>query len=360
MAKVRQSLSKRFGYASGMPSSRGVGKPLSATAVGDPGIYDPLAPRSHHKPVGGVSGKQYGGFGGAPASAKPATAGGFTATLPGAGGKTATVPNVQPALPVDPQYNAETGGYWRDYGNTVAGLDLGRQQTFTDYGYTPTIDNGTDLVTGYTFDPNNPFSRAALLKKHFDEQRAGDTTSMAAQGQLYSGAFVNRKNYTDFQDLQGTDALQKGIANFIGTNNLGHGTAGTTLATNLGNANAGRVGRAQTNPNYHPAPTKTTLVNKKTGKKIQVDGGYKYNPDEWSVAKHQLTQDGKSTVVKGAKKPAAKPAAGKPDPNRITLVNKKTGKKVTVGKNEIYDPLKFTKAKHPLTSGGKSTIKKRK
>jgi hypothetical protein len=47
---------------------------------------------------------------------------------------------------------------------------------------------------GYGFlqgDPNDPFSRAALLQKSYENNVRGTTNNLAAQGQLYSGAHIN-------------------------------------------------------------------------------------------------------------------------------------------------------------------------
>jgi hypothetical protein len=86
------------------------------------------------------------------------------------------------------------------YADAQATYDRGRIQR--DFGYG---DKGQ-------VDPNNPYSRAALLERNFSQQQAGNTNSFAAQGQLYSGALQNQKNSTTFGYLQNKNDLRNQYA----------------------------------------------------------------------------------------------------------------------------------------------------
>lgn len=56
-----------------------------------------------------------------------------------------------------------------------------------DYGYNP--DGSINTA--------NPYSRAALYQKQYEESKLGTTNSLAAQGQLYSGAMANAQGRND-------------------------------------------------------------------------------------------------------------------------------------------------------------------
>ena len=133
----------------------------------------------------------------------------------GQGGTAAAASQSQ--RPVDPGFDAKVGALRRRRDDTVSGLGQERDAGLSDAGYTGSFDAKGE-VTGLSFDPNNPFSRAALLKRNYDSEKSGNKTSYAARGQLYSGALVNQQNTTDFNRLQGDDALQKRLREFLGRN----------------------------------------------------------------------------------------------------------------------------------------------
>lgn len=94
------------------------------------------------------------------------------------------------------------------YADAQATYDRGRIQR--DFGYGA---NGQ-------VDPNNPYSRAALLERNFAASQRGDTNSYAAQGQLYSGALQNKKNSTTFGYLSDSNALKNQYADALGQTSL--------------------------------------------------------------------------------------------------------------------------------------------
>jgi hypothetical protein len=69
-----------------------------------------------------------------------------------------------------------------------------------NYGY---------LDDAKTLDPNNPFGQAQLLKRNYDQTKAGTTSSYAARGQQMSGAYNRMQGANLFNYQQGDDRLQK-------------------------------------------------------------------------------------------------------------------------------------------------------
>lgn len=121
-----------------------------------------------------------------------------------------TLPGPTPqSLPVDPSYDAATGNAQRNLALTQAGLAYQRQQLGSTYGLGI---NGAGVVID---DPSNPYSRAAALQESYRRSQAGSTTSMAARGQLYSGALQNEQNENANVNSRQRDAL---IRQFLGEN----------------------------------------------------------------------------------------------------------------------------------------------
>lgn len=59
-------------------------------------------------------------------------------------------------------------------------------------------------------DTSDPFAKAALLQQTYQNSRRGNTNSMAAQGQLYSGALQNAQAGAERSYNQGYDQLKRG------------------------------------------------------------------------------------------------------------------------------------------------------
>lgn len=119
-----------------------------------------------------------------------------------------------------------------------------------DYGYNEDPNTG-----GLSFDVNNPFSRAALLKKNFDTDRSRTAQTMGAGGQLYSGAFQNSQDLINRGQLQGEDTLQKSLASFLLANTGATARAGIGYQTAAQRAESARQGRVLSNPLYSPDVT---------------------------------------------------------------------------------------------------------
>jgi hypothetical protein len=156
-------------------------------------------------------------------------------------------------LPPDPAYDLQVGGYQKGRDTTLGALAQQRTSTLGDYGFTETDIDPTTGVGKLAYDPNNPFSKAALLKKSYDTSRRSTGQSMGAGGQLYSGAFQNSQDLINRNQLQGEDTLTKSLTKFLIDNTTQGTTAKTNYETNVGIAAGDRLSRFQTNPLYDPA-----------------------------------------------------------------------------------------------------------
>lgn len=146
-------------------------------------------------------------------------------------------------LPLDPYYDAEMTGLEGTHTTTVAGLDQSRSYALGTAGYSASYDDKGN-VSALTYDPNNPYSQAAVARKRYQEQKSGTTNSMAARGQLYSGALINAQNTNDTNFARGEDARQKSLGNFIAQNTIAHTRADNAWATGKITAGGNRLGRA--------------------------------------------------------------------------------------------------------------------
>lgn len=150
-------------------------------------------------------------------------------------------------LPPDASYDAAIAGLQRQRGDTLAGLTQARTSGLSDYGFQEG-PNGA-----LTFDPNNPFSKAAVMKKSYDTNRRSNAQSLGAGGQQYSGAFQNAQDLVNRNQVQGEDALQKSLIGFLARNTQGVTQANTGYETAAGQAYGDRVSRFGENPLYDPA-----------------------------------------------------------------------------------------------------------
>lgn len=155
--------------------------------------------------------------------------------------------------PPDPVYEQRVQGLRQQRTNTMADLAAGRQQGLAGYGYNENADTGA-----LAFDPNNPFSKAALLKKTYDQSRRRTGNVMASGGSLYAGAYQSAQDVQNRGQLQDEDALQKSLADFLARNTQAEAGARTRYETNVEDEEAARIARVDTNPLYDPTNMRTT------------------------------------------------------------------------------------------------------
>lgn len=150
--------------------------------------------------------------------------------------------------PIDPVYDAEVAGYGQQKGDTLASIALANSQALTNAGYSAQYD-GSGNVTSLGFDPNNPYSQAALAQRVYKQAKTGTDNSLAARGQFTSGARVDAQNNNDFQYSAGEDARQKAVTQFLARQGLASTGAKNTYDTNVGISGANKLVRA-TNASY--------------------------------------------------------------------------------------------------------------
>lgn len=203
--------------------------------------------------IGGVS-----GAGRVPAYRPPAQSAStptFSMTAPAPVSAPVSTP-----YPVDPAYDQTVAALGSRRDSTVSGLQGQQTAGLLDYGFTAQSNPTTgvpDLAT-LSFDPSNPFSRAALLKRRYDQAKMGTTNSYAARGQLYSGAAREAQNNLGFQQQGANDALLKALGNFLLGNQGQQQQAATDYELGVAQAGADRIARAPSNPAYSPVVPDTT------------------------------------------------------------------------------------------------------
>ncbi len=139
-----------------------------------------------------------------------------TGYTPAAGVQGAAAPGAAPAgppastpLPIDPQYDASMGAAERARARALAQITAQRASLGSTYGM------GVNAQGGVFDDPSNPYSRAAVLKLIYDRRVQGNTNSMAARGQLYSGALQTEQNTAASDNSRQRDSL---IREFLANN----------------------------------------------------------------------------------------------------------------------------------------------
>jgi len=150
-------------------------------------------------------------------------------------------------LPVDASYDAALASLTRQRDEGIAGIIGERSRTLSDFGF----QEGPNGML--TFDPNNPFSRAAVMKHTSDVNRRSTAQTLGSGGQLYSGAFQNAQDLINRNQLQGEDALTKNLQAFLARNTGQRKETLTNYELAAGQAYGDRVGRFQSNPLYDPA-----------------------------------------------------------------------------------------------------------
>ena len=186
---------------------------------------------------------------------KPSAGGGLLAQALGPqavgtpGAPTVTNPTVggPSVLPPDASYEQQVGLLGKQHDIDTAGLQQAKQQALLQYGYTQ------DASGNLAFDPSNPFSQAAMLKRSYDQGQAGNTNSYAARGQLYSGALQNAQNETGFQYQKSNNTLSNALQAFLAQNTGGLAQADLNYQSGLSGAASTRVQNAANNPLYQPS-----------------------------------------------------------------------------------------------------------
>jgi hypothetical protein len=180
-----------------------------------------------------------------PTAAKPGTPG--AAAAPAAAGAPAAPAYSMSNLPPDAAYDAAMAALAQRRDFDLAALTQARSAGLLEYGFTEGAGGAL------AFDPNNPFSKAALLKQTFDRSRRGSAQQMGSTGQLYAGAFQNAQDFVNRGELQQSDAMQKALQQFLARNTQSGAEARLNYETGAGQAYGQRVENFRSNPLYEPA-----------------------------------------------------------------------------------------------------------
>lgn len=131
-------------------------------------------------------------------------------------------PTAPSATPMDPRITAYTNNQTAELGHerdeTLAYTNVDADRAASDYGFNITKDasgNPTFNSGDLTVNPQDPFSKMALLQKSYEGQQRGTTNSYASSGQLYSGALLNKRAADTSQNDQDKDALAKAFRDTI-------------------------------------------------------------------------------------------------------------------------------------------------
>jgi hypothetical protein len=133
-------------------------------------------------------------------------------------------PPAPPPWETDPIYVQGVGAIDQQRNDAIAGL-LQQLQTYgknTGFGINTGVLDDADPnndASALSVDTSNPFSRLNLLKDQYSQAQRGSRTSMAARGQLYSGALGrqqehNLKQFQQQEHFTHTD-MQEALQGFI-------------------------------------------------------------------------------------------------------------------------------------------------
>lgn len=151
-------------------------------------------------------------------------------------------------LPVDAAYDQQVAGLQKQRDAAAGALTAQRQQALLNYGFTEDPSSGA-----LAFDPTNPYSQAALMQQHYNQARKAAGNQLAAQGQLYSGAYVNAQDAVSRDQGQASDSLQKALLGFLSNNSAQQAGLEPAYEQGVAQAMGDAISRAPSNPAYSPA-----------------------------------------------------------------------------------------------------------
>jgi hypothetical protein len=187
------------------------------------------------------------------------------------------------SLPVDPTYDQQIAALMKRRDDSLAGLTQQRTGGLLNYGYSATFDAAGN-ATGLSFDPNNPYSRAALARKHHQQAKTGTQNRYAASGQLYAGSLINAQNANDQGFAQDEDSRQKQLLSFLARNLSAQADARNAYEAGAGSASGERISRAQSSPLYNPATGDSEAPKQSAAEAADADPntpGLQIDPSKW-------------------------------------------------------------------------------
>jgi hypothetical protein len=157
------------------------------------------------------------------------------------------------ATPADATFQADMGAAQRARAQTEAAVNQNRQAELIGAGFTETNIDPKLGVGTLAFNPNDPFSKAALLKKNYDASRARTAQQMGSGGGLYTGAYQQAQDIGNRGQVQAESALHDSLFSFLSRNTGAFKQAGSDEELAGIRADSDRMGRIDTNPLYEPS-----------------------------------------------------------------------------------------------------------
>lgn len=148
-------------------------------------------------------------------------------------GPAAPAPPPMPAATYDSIYNNDLASAQAGYDTSLAGINLQRGRVAFDTGFGA---NGQ-------VDLSNPYNQALMLQRSYEQGQRGTTNSMAAAGQLYSGANQRAHDEGTFQYERSRNTLQTGAQRAYEDMTLAERQAANDLNAGKYNAEAGQADR---------------------------------------------------------------------------------------------------------------------
>lgn len=186
-------------------------------------------------------------------------------TKPAAGGGTAATAAHKPGTPMpwDGTYEGAVNNANAKYNNAL--ISLGAKKGFLQQEY--------GLDEGFNDYKSNPYSRAALLEQTYQRAGRASGNSLAAAGQLYSGASQNAETYNREHNSQERNSLEQLYRSSLQQNEdekTGAGNARNEEINNAGWKRLEALGNAELEPETTssggggPAPVRAR-VNTRSG-----------------------------------------------------------------------------------------------
>lgn len=125
------------------------------------------------------------------------------------------------------------------------------QFAFDHFAFDPASVDGMeyganiDGINPAAIDPQNPFSKMALLQTSYQQTKDASKNGYASMGQLYSGALLNKQSEDTRQGNINLDAIKRGFRDYLANQNQAVGNTASTytngVTTAWGNRAAANV-----------------------------------------------------------------------------------------------------------------------
>lgn len=149
---------------------------------------------------------------------------------------------VDPYAWQDPNYQLADAGAWRNQQNSDLNLVYKRDQALRDAGYQ--IDANTGNLSQMDLS-QNPYSRASLMKKAYDQSLRRNVNAAAGQGQLYAGSLDRAQVGATSNYSQQQNALLTSLYDLMANTEAGIAANQAAYQDALANAGLTGLGDAQ-------------------------------------------------------------------------------------------------------------------